>query len=124
MVLIMDVRHPLTPLDRRMLDWFAPTGKAVHVILTKSDKLARQQAKKVLKEVETFLQESYPQCTTQLFSSLAREGIEEATSVLGGWLKSEQLDGSLDPAVSPSPITSPDKKIPRLKGNKAGGKLP
>jgi GTP-binding protein len=120
----MDVRHPLTPLDRRMLDWFAPTGKAVHVILTKSDKLARQQAKKVLKEVETFLQASYPQCTTQLFSSLAREGIEEATSVLGGWLKSEQLDGSLDPAVSPSPIVIPDKKIPRLKGNKAGGKLP
>ena len=124
MVLIMDVRHPLTPLDRRMLDWFAPTGKAVHVILTKSDKLARQQARKVLKEVESFLQESYQQCTTQLFSSLAREGIEEATSVLGGWLKSKQLDEPLDPAVSWNPIASPNKKNPRLKGSKAEGNLP
>ena len=107
-----------------MLDWFAPTGKAVHVILTKSDKLARQQARKVLKEVESFLQESYQQCTTQLFSSLAREGIEEATSVLGGWLKSKQLDEPLDPAVSWNPIASPNKKNPRLKGSKAEGNLP
>ena len=26
LVLIMDVRHPLTPLDRKMLDWFGPAG--------------------------------------------------------------------------------------------------
>ena len=89
MVLIMDVRHPLTPLDRQMLAWFASTGKPVHVLLTKSDKLARQQAEKIRKDVLAFLRETYPQCSVQLFSSLTKEGVEEATAVLGKWLGTE-----------------------------------
>jgi len=40
LVVIMDTRHPLTPLDEQMLDWFMPTGKPVHILLTKSDKLS------------------------------------------------------------------------------------
>ena len=32
LVVIMDVRHPLTPLDQQLLDWFAPTGKPVLVL--------------------------------------------------------------------------------------------
>jgi GTP-binding protein len=86
MVLIMDVRHPLTPLDRQMLAWFATTGKPVHVLLTKSDKLTRQQSGKALKDVSAFLRESYPQCTVQLFSSMTRQGVEEATALLEAWL--------------------------------------
>jgi len=86
MVLIMDVRHPLTPLDRQMLAWFASTGKPVHVLLTKSDKLTRQQAGKALKDVTGFLRESYPQCTVQLFSSMTKQGLEEAAALLAGWL--------------------------------------
>jgi GTP-binding protein len=96
MVLIMDIRHPLTPLDRQMLAWFATTGKPVHVLLTKSDKLTRQQTGKVLKDVSGFLRESYPQCTVQLFSSMTRQGVEEATALLGTWLGL----GSVDSATS------------------------
>jgi GTP-binding protein len=88
MVLIMDIRHPLTPLDRQMLAWFAPTKKAVHVLLTKSDKLTRQQGQKVLKTVLGFLRESYPQCSVQLFSSTSREGVEEASALLDAWFES------------------------------------
>jgi GTP-binding protein len=44
LVLVMDSRHPLQPLDRQMLDWFCPSGKPVHVLLTKSDKLSRGEA--------------------------------------------------------------------------------
>jgi GTP-binding protein len=87
MVLIMDVRHPLTPLDRQMLDWFRPTGKPVHVLLTKSDKLSRQQARKTLGEVQAWLQDAYAQSSVQLFSSLSREGVEEAAALLGTWLE-------------------------------------
>jgi GTP-binding protein len=43
LVLIMDSRHPLTELDLQMLGWFAPTGKPIHVLLSKADKLTRQQ---------------------------------------------------------------------------------
>ncbi len=86
LVLIMDVRHPLKPLDIQMLDWFVPTGKPVHILLTKSDKLSRQKAKLVFDQVNKFLRASYPQCSTQLFSSLSKQGIDEVTNVISQWL--------------------------------------
>lgn len=86
LVLIMDVRHPLKPLDIQMLDWFVPTGKPVHILLTKSDKLSRQKTKLVLDQVNKFLRVSYPQCSAQLFSSLSKQGIEEVTDVISQWL--------------------------------------
>jgi len=51
-VVIMDSRHPLDRHGRGMLDWFAPTGKPVHVPADpSSDKLSRQQSTKTLNEV-------------------------------------------------------------------------
>ena len=88
LVLIMDIRHPLKSLDIQMLDWFAPTGKAIHILLTKADKLSKQQANITLKDVSLYLNRStYPQCSVQLFSSLEATGIEEASIVINGWLK-------------------------------------
>jgi GTP-binding protein len=121
MVLIMDVRHPLTPLDRQMLSWFASTGKPVHVLLTKSDKLSRQQAAKILKDVLSFLREPYPQCSVQLFSSMTREGVEEAVALLGTWFG---LDTNLIQKLNSTQSRQTEIKNPRLKGNKTGGKLP
>ncbi len=86
MVLIMDARHPLTPLDSRMLGWFASTGKPVHVLLSKADKLARQEAQKTLHAVQTKLRDYAPNYTAQLFSSLKKQGMEETEEVIGGWL--------------------------------------
>jgi GTP-binding protein len=86
LVLIMDVRHPLTPLDRKMLDWFGPSGRPIHILLTKSDKLSKSQAGAALREVRAALQEAYPQCTVQLFSSLKKLGAEDAEAIIGGWL--------------------------------------
>ena len=88
LVLIMDIRHPLKPLDIQMLDWFAPTGKAIHILLTKADKLSRQQANITLKEVTLYLRGAYPQCSVQLFSSLEATGVEDATAVINKWLRS------------------------------------
>jgi GTP-binding protein len=90
LVLIMDARHPLTPLDRQMLDWFLPTGKPVHVLLTKSDKLTKQQATTTLRAVQAELARTYLNCSVQLFSSLKRVGIEEAEKVIGQWLSADQ----------------------------------
>ena len=86
LILIMDVRHPLKPLDIQMLDWFVPTGKPVHILLTKSDKLSRQKSRTALDQVNAFLSSSYPQCTAQLFSSLSKQGVDEVTGVLSLWL--------------------------------------
>ena len=86
LVLIMDIRHPFKALDIQMLDWFIPTGKTVHIILTKADKLSKQQANITLQHATQYVHESYPGCSVQLFSSLARSGIEDATSVINSWL--------------------------------------
>jgi GTP-binding protein len=85
LIVIMDARHPLTPLDRQLLEWFLPTGKPVHVLLSKADKLTRQQAAASLRRVRAELA-AYGQCTAQLFSSLRRQGIEEAEAVIRAWM--------------------------------------
>ena len=85
-VVVMDVRQPLTVLDCRMLEWFRPTGRPVHVLLTKADKLSRAAACRVLLQVEAELALLAPNFSAQLFSSLKRLGLGEAEAVLGKWL--------------------------------------
>ena len=86
LALMMDVRRPLTDLDVVMLNWFIPTGKPVHVLLTKSDKLTPNQGRKALHEVQVALAKSSPLFSAQLFSSTKKTGIDEAEAVLAGWL--------------------------------------
>ncbi len=94
LVVIMDARHPLKPLDLQMLEWFSSTGKSIHILLTKADKLNRQQSNKTLKDVQGYLQESYPQCSAQLFSSMTAKGVDEATTVIGSWFGLNSSSGT------------------------------
>jgi GTP-binding protein len=80
----MDSRRPFTELDIQMLEWFAPTGKPIHCILTKVDKLNRNESVNALRQAQQVL-DSYVDeegngfpFTVQLFSALKRIGIEEA----------------------------------------------
>ena len=86
LVMIMDVRHPLTTLDRNMLEWFGPSSRPMHILLTKSDKLSKNQANATLQAVKKEVQTRFPQCSVQLFSSLKKTGVEEAEGVIGAWL--------------------------------------
>ena len=86
LVLIMDSRHPLTPLDRQMIDWFVPGGRPIHVLLTKSDKLSRNDAAATLARVRRELARLGPQISVQLFSSLKKFGMEEVEHKLAEWL--------------------------------------
>ncbi|MEO7762038.1 MAG: ribosome biogenesis GTP-binding protein YihA/YsxC [Casimicrobiaceae bacterium] len=90
LALMMDARHPLTDLDWRMVEWFVPTGKPVHILLTKSDKLSRGPAQMTLAKVRRDLAES-PRTTVQLFSSTTGAGLDEAERVFGGWLGEHRL---------------------------------
>jgi GTP-binding protein len=81
-VVVMDVRHPLTALDRTLLDWLKEAGRQAHVLLTKSDKLSRQAQQRALATVRRALAADYPGTTVQLFSSLKRDGVAEAAGVL------------------------------------------
>jgi GTP-binding protein len=84
LILIMDSRRPFTELDIQMLEWFAPTGKPIHCILTKVDKLNRNESVNALRQAQQVL-DSYVDeegngfpFTVQLFSALKRIGIDEA----------------------------------------------
>lgn len=102
LVLIMDSRHPLTVLDRQLLDWFAPTGKPIHVLLSKADKLSHEQRLLTLRRVTSQLGEIGSQCSAQLFSSLRKSGLPEAENVLGDWLGLTGVapDGGSSPAAA------------------------
>jgi GTP-binding protein len=115
LVMIMDSRHPLTDLDVQMIDWFAQTGKPIHVLLSKADKLTRQEQALVLREVQAELKGIGDNCTVQLFSSLKRTGVAEAEAMLAGWLDMEILK-----EVAP-PVGLRTEKVARAKNRKAIG---
>jgi GTP-binding protein len=88
LVLIMDSRRPFTELDWQMIGWFAPSGRPIHCLLTKSDKLTHQEQIKTLREARKALQDANlgEQVSLQLFSSLKKTGIDEVERVVGSWL--------------------------------------
>jgi GTP-binding protein len=93
LILIMDSRHPMTELDSQMLAWFLPTGKPVHCLLTKSDKLNRSDSMSVLRQVKAALEALSPNYSAQLFSSPKRVGMDEVGEVVGRWLGIAAEDG-------------------------------
>jgi len=89
LVLIMDSRRPFTDLDKQMISWFTGSGRPIHCLLTKADKLTHQEQIKLLRSAKAELAQLYPDSTNitlQLFSSLKKTGIEEVEKVIGGWL--------------------------------------
>ena len=86
LVLIMDSRHPLAPLDERLLSWLLPRRLPVHILLTKADKLSRATATATLNQVLQRVDQSGYACSAQLFSSLRHDGVELAQGVIGRWL--------------------------------------
>lgn len=88
MVLIMDIRHPIMPLDVQMLEWFALTKKPVHILLSKADKLNRSKAVEALRLVRNYLAAHQIAGSAQIFSSMTSEGKDEAILLLANWLES------------------------------------
>jgi len=109
LVLIMDARRPLTELDRQMIGWFTGTGKPIHCLLTKADKLTRQEQAKTLAAVRRAASADFPHMplTVQLFSSLKKTGGEECEAVVETWLAKEKgLSAKGEKAESPNTSTS------------------
>ena len=84
LILIVDSRRGLTEQDGSMLQWVLARGRAAHILLTKADKLGRNDAARVLRETREALREV--PVTAQLFSAHARLGLVEAREMLQNWL--------------------------------------
>ena len=86
LILLMDVRHPLTDFDQQMLSWCAHSQMPVHILLTKADKLKRGAAMNSLQKVKKELKEQ-PNVSIQLFSATKKTGVDEALAVIDNWLE-------------------------------------
>lgn len=84
MILLMDIRHPMKDFDLQMLEWNIHYGLPTHILLTKADKLKRGAASSTLLQVRKTFQD-HPEITVQLFSSLKKQGVDEAHRVLNSW---------------------------------------
>ena len=87
--LIMDIRHPMTPFDLQMIKWCGHCEKRLHLVLTKSDKIAFGAAKTTILQIKKALAENNFRASVQLFSALKHVGIEEAHQVLNAWFELE-----------------------------------
>ncbi|WP_341327342.1 ribosome biogenesis GTP-binding protein YihA/YsxC [Methylotuvimicrobium sp. KM2] len=88
-VLVMDIRHPLTEFDRQMVDWCKQTRLPLHILLTKADKLKFGAAKSTLLAVQKEISGAQVPVTVQLFSALKRQGVDETHHLLDQWLNFE-----------------------------------
>ena len=80
LVLIVDSRRGLSAQDAAMLEWILARDRQAHVLLTKSDKLTRAQATRVLRDTREACADA--QVGVQLFSAHEGSGVEEARAVV------------------------------------------
>lgn len=87
-ILIMDIRHPLKDLDKQMLDFISNRNIPVHILLSKSDKLSKQEQNKALKNIQNLLVhwKNEINITIQTFSSLKKIGIEQVENTVNSWI--------------------------------------
>jgi GTP-binding protein len=98
LIVVMDVRHPLTPFDRRMLDWSRHAHLPLLLLLTKCDKVGRGTARAQRDQVKRTVAGDLGRVTVELFSAHTREGVEAVHAWLDGRLA---VDARSAPAGAP-----------------------
>jgi GTP-binding protein len=91
-MLLMDIRHPMTPLDKHLIDFTNPYQLPIHILLTKCDKFKRGQSQSTLLQTRKLL-DVYPNVSVQTFSAQSLIGIEEAHQKLDEWFNFESQFG-------------------------------
>jgi GTP-binding protein len=87
LVVVMDIRHPLTDFDRQMLDWGASARLPMLLLLTKADKLKRGAIQQILAKVRRATADRTVSVRTEAFSATSRLGLETAQTHLASWLE-------------------------------------
>ena len=89
LVLVMDIRHPLTEFDQTMVQWCQHNTMPLMILATKSDKLKFGQAKTAMLGIRQKLNEF--SCVQHLimFSSSNKTGLDECRQALTQWLEAE-----------------------------------
>jgi len=92
LLLIVDARRGLKDDDRGLIAWARNRGRRVHLLLSKSDKLTRNEARQQLRQLVGELETGV---AAQLFSAVNKEGVDEARHALEDLLE-KKPGGSFD----------------------------
>ena len=84
-VVLMDIRRPLTGLDGTLLDWCRAADLPILAVLTKADKLPRGRRAAAVAEARGSLAEYCDAALVIPFSATRPIGREEITACLDGW---------------------------------------
>jgi GTP-binding protein len=107
LVLVMDARRAMTDLDRQMLDWFLPSLRPTHILLTKADKFTVAEQRRILAGVQRELAQDYAayadRISVQLFSATRKLGLADAEQAVGSWLAPFAAEAALLPAQKERP---------------------
>jgi len=90
LVLVVDARHGLADLDRRLLAGYLPSGRPVLVLATKMDKLTTSAQRKAQADIVRAVATEFPAQAGNVavvpFSATRRLGIEAAEAAIADWL--------------------------------------
>ena len=89
LVLPVDIRHELTPLDEQMLEYCQARELPTLILLTKADKLTRNHANQALFKLQKHLKQdqwSILDHQLVLFSAMDGRGEEKARDIICQWL--------------------------------------
>jgi GTP-binding protein len=89
LIVIMDIRHPLTPSDQQLIDLATELNLSMHIVLTKCDKLNRGPANQTLLKVQQMLS-GLDNITVQTFSAQMGYGLEALQDKLSAWFSLPQ----------------------------------
>jgi GTP-binding protein len=84
LMIVVDARRGFGESDRMMLDYAEARGRPVHLLLTKADKLSRNEGRTTLQKTRAALGE---RATAQLFSAVSGDGVDAAQGALDALLK-------------------------------------
>ncbi len=86
----MDIRHPLREYDWQMIHWTLEADLALHLLLTKADKLKYGPGKSTLLKVQQTLEaEGLGGFSVQTFSAVGKTGGDTLESFLDRCLTAE-----------------------------------
>ncbi|WP_404365339.1 ribosome biogenesis GTP-binding protein YihA/YsxC [Marinobacter sp.] len=87
LVLVMDIRHPMTDFDQMMVEWCEHNNLPLMILATKADKLKFGAAKTTLLRVAAQLRDYACVHHLVMFSATTKVGIEESREALVAWLE-------------------------------------
>ncbi len=88
LVLLMDIRHPLTEIDWTMIRWSDYYQLPMYILLTKADKVNRNHTVKTMTLVTSKLEQKGFDCGVQTFSATKQIGLSQAQNKIVDWLNS------------------------------------